>query len=112
MSNKKEKVWLIVQTDVDPEDEEEFNEWYDTEHIPMFLKVPGVLSAKRAKLLDKYSGPKYITIYEYEDDKVAKSKKYQEVLETLWAKKMMGKLKNWSLDFLKEMPDYWDYQYD
>ena len=54
MSNKKEKVWLIVQTDVDPEDEEEFNEWYDTEHIPMFLKVPGVLSAKRAKLL----GPK------------------------------------------------------
>ncbi len=98
--------------DIDPEDEKEFNEWYDTEHIPMFLKVPGVIEAKRAKLVNNYSGPKYITIYKYEDDRVAKSKEYKKVLETPWAKKMMSKLKNWSLDFVKEMPDYWDYQYD
>ncbi|MCL5070777.1 MAG: hypothetical protein M1308_07765 [Actinobacteria bacterium] len=110
--NQKKKVWLIVQMDVDPEYEDEYNKWYDTEHIPMFLKVPGVIGAKRAKLLDPYTGPKYITIYEYADDEVAKSKEYAAVLETPWAKKMMGKLKNWSLDFLKEMPGYWEYQYD
>jgi len=112
MNEEKKKVWLIVQMDVDPEYEDEFNEWYDTEHIPMFLKVPGVISAKRALTMDKYGNPKYITIYEYEDETVAKSIKYQEVLETPWAKKMMGKFKNWSMDFLKEMPGYWDYNYD
>jgi hypothetical protein len=76
------------------------------------MKVPGVLSAKRAKVIGNYSGPRYITVYEYKDETVAKSKEYSEVLETPWAKKMMSKFKNWSLDFLEEMPGYWDYQYD
>ena len=38
---------FIASMDVDPEKEDLFNEVYDTEHVPLLLKVPGVLSAKR-----------------------------------------------------------------
>jgi hypothetical protein len=38
---------FIASMDVDPEKEDLFNEIYDTEHIPLLLKVPGVISAKR-----------------------------------------------------------------
>ena len=40
---------FIASMDVDPEKEDLFNEIYDTEHIPLLLKVPGVISAKRYK---------------------------------------------------------------
>jgi hypothetical protein len=49
-------VILLVRVDVDPDIEEEFNRWYDTDHIPSLLKVPGVLDAKRAKLYIRTCG--------------------------------------------------------
>lgn len=41
------KYILIASMDIDDEKEDLFNEVYDTEHIPLILKVPGVVSAKR-----------------------------------------------------------------
>jgi len=38
---------LAVQMDVDPEQEAEFNDWYNQEHCPMLLSVPGMLGARR-----------------------------------------------------------------
>jgi hypothetical protein len=38
---------FIASMDVAPEKEALFNEVYDAEHIPLLLKVPGVLSAVR-----------------------------------------------------------------
>src|ERR1019366_3439141 len=38
---------LMVVVDVDPEHEEEFNRWYDKEHIPERLAMPGFRSARR-----------------------------------------------------------------
>ena len=40
---------FIASMDVDPAKEALFNELYDTEHVPLLLKVPGVYSAKRYK---------------------------------------------------------------
>ena len=57
------RILLIVQTDVAPEMEEEFNRWYDEEHIPRLLGVPGVIMAKRG--LNTGNGQKYIAIYEH-----------------------------------------------
>lgn len=31
----------IVTTEVDPAWEDEFNRWYDEEHVPALLSVPG-----------------------------------------------------------------------
>ena len=41
---------FCVSMDIDPAKEALFNEVYDTEHIPMISKVPGVVSARRAKM--------------------------------------------------------------
>jgi hypothetical protein len=40
---------FIASMDVDPDKDAVFNEVYDTEHIPLILKVPGVVSARRCQ---------------------------------------------------------------
>ncbi|MGH8722463.1 MAG: hypothetical protein ACREU4_10785, partial [Burkholderiales bacterium] len=44
----KAKYLFIASMDVAPDKEALFNEVYDTEHTPELLKVPGVLSVRRA----------------------------------------------------------------
>lgn len=74
---------FIASMDVDADKDAIFNEVYDTEHIPLLLKVPGVVSAKRCKLepLTMIVGgerktivmegePKYMAIYELESPEV------------------------------------------
>lgn len=65
---------LMVWSDIDPEYEGEFGRWYDEEHLPRLLQVPGFLSAGRYQALK--GGPKYLAIYELEDDNVLRSSAY------------------------------------
>jgi len=44
---KKGRGIFLVYTDVDPTHEEEFNAWYNTEHLPELLSLPGFLDAAR-----------------------------------------------------------------
>lgn len=51
--------------------EDEFNEWYDNQHIPDLLRVPGVVAAQRFRLsgeqLAKAPHPwRYLAVYEIE----------------------------------------------
>ena len=62
---------LMAWTDVDPAHEDEFNRWYDEEHIGRLLEVPGFLSAGRYRALR--GGPKYLAMYELEDHNVLRS---------------------------------------
>jgi len=92
---KSEKhIILIVRTDVMPEMEEEFNRWYNEEHIPRLLKVPGVLSAKRGT--STADGQKYIALYEHESGDVQKTSAYREALETDWSNKIRPYLRNFT----------------
>jgi len=59
---------LMAWCDVVPEREDEFNEWYDREHINKLLTVPGFLSAGRYRALR--GGPKYLAMYEMEEPEV------------------------------------------
>jgi hypothetical protein len=68
---------LMVWTDIDAGHEAEFNRWYDEEHIPRLLQLPGFLSAGRYVALK--GGPKYLAIYELEDHNVLRSAGYLEV---------------------------------
>jgi hypothetical protein len=69
---------LVVMTDIPPEEEERFNHWYDTEHVPERVSVPGVRRARRyvryddapqppAGTVAASRGPKYLVIYELDD---------------------------------------------
>ena len=41
---------LVVTMDVDPEDEAEFNKWYNEQHLPERMEILGYISARRFKL--------------------------------------------------------------
>jgi GrpB-like predicted nucleotidyltransferase (UPF0157 family) len=85
-------ILLIVSTDVAPEMEEEFNRWYNEEHIPRLLRVPGVLWAKRGVNLGE--GQRYIAVYEHESVEVQKTAAYRDALETDWTHKIRPYLHN------------------
>jgi len=48
--------------------EEEFNDWYNTVYIPGYLRVPGVIRARRFLAIE--AQPKYLTVYEFENARV------------------------------------------
>ncbi len=50
--------------------ERDFNTWYDTQHLPDMLKIPGFISAERFTLAGQ--GPfGFLAIYELETDDLA-----------------------------------------
>ena len=65
------KFLMVVQTRARQGRDDEFNEWYDKEHLEHMRSVPGVVSAKRFDLLTnspyKPNNP-YLTLYELEAD--------------------------------------------
>src|SRR5438477_336271 len=52
---------LIAAMDFSSVAEDEFNDWYDTEHIPELSRVPGVLCARRFRTAG--GSPKYMALY-------------------------------------------------
>ena len=95
--NLPQHILLIVRTDVAPEMEEEFNRWYNEEHIPLLLLVPGILWAKRG--VNAGEGQKYIAVYEHESGEVQKTPAYRNALDTDWAHKIRPYLR----DFKREI---------
>lgn len=90
----KAKFIFTVSMDVDADKEAIFNEVYDTEHIPLILKVPGVVSARRYKMgpLSMFLGgekktivmdnePAYMAIYELESPDVLMSEAWAKAVE-------------------------------
>lgn len=82
----KARYLFIASMDVDPAKEDLFNEVYDTEHVPLLLEVPGVLSVMRStreplrlaiaggvKTVTAEGEPKYSAIYELESAEVLTS---------------------------------------
>src|SRR5207244_112971 len=74
MTKKGNGIFLVF-TDVDPKHEEEFNAWYDTEHLGDLLKLPGFLDAGR--YVAAKGGPKYLAVYELASADALKSAEFQ-----------------------------------
>ena len=88
MANKRGTGLLMVWVDVPADVEEEFNRWYNEEHIAERLSVPGFLSAARYMAVS--GGPKYLAMYELESPAVLESQAYKRVRDnpTEWTKRM------------------------
>jgi hypothetical protein len=88
MPNKKGTGLLMVWVDVQPDKEEEFNRWYNEEHLAERLSIPGILSAARYEAVS--SGPKHLACYELESAEVTRSPEYRKFREnpTEWTKRM------------------------
>ncbi|MGE0876318.1 MAG: hypothetical protein AB7O31_16775 [Burkholderiales bacterium] len=85
---------LTVSMDVDADKEALFNEVYDTEHVPLLLKVPGVLAVTRLKMepLAMFIGgekktivaegePSYMAVYEIESPAVLTGEGWAKAVE-------------------------------
>jgi hypothetical protein len=73
--------------------EEEFNAWYDSEHIPERLAVPGVLTAIRFGSVGAAT-PKYLAMYDLESESVLESDAYRRVAgnnSSPWTKRVTGR---------------------
>ena len=91
---KKAKYLFIASMDIDADKEALFNEVYDTEHVPELLKVPGVLSVRRAvrepltmfiggekKSIVAEGEPKYSAYYELESAEVLTGQAWAKAVE-------------------------------
>lgn len=69
------KYILVAMTNPVEGREDEYNDWYNNQHLQDVVKAPGVVAAQRYVLCEKqrYPGPysfKYLAIYEIEADDV------------------------------------------
>jgi hypothetical protein len=71
---------LVVHTDVDPAHEDEFNTWYNDDHVPALIGQPGFIRARRYVAVE--GQPKYLAIYEFEREENRKTPEYQKVRGT------------------------------
>ena len=69
---------LVVTMDVDEADEAEFNEWYNEQHLPERMAIPGYVSARRFKLEDGNNALKYLCIWEMVDGSPLQSEMYKD----------------------------------
>ena len=80
---------LLFMTDIDPPHESEFHRWYEEEHIPERMAIPGFLTARRFQALE--GSPKYLAIYDLESPEVLRSPDYQRMIgpgKTPWTRRM------------------------
>ena len=90
--------WMyIVHTDIPDHIVDEYNAWYDKEHLPRCANIPGVLRARRFAAHACTSGtiaPRYLTAYEMTGASVWESPAAQLARKTPWTEKMRALFSN------------------
>lgn len=85
---------LIVSMDVDPDKEDLFNEVYDSEHVPLLSRVPGVGAITRCRVeplrmafggeirdIDPGAEPRYAAYYELDGPEVLTGAEWAEAVD-------------------------------
>ena len=86
---------LLIAMNVAPEQEHEFNEWYNTEHLPQLGAVPGVLAARRYR--GTGATQRYAAIYHFANPDVPNSAAWKTAANTPWTERMRPNFR----DFLR-----------
>ena len=77
---------LLIAMNVAPEHEAEFNEWYNTEHIPALGGVKGTLSARRYR--GTGATQRYTALYHLASSEVPYSSEWKSAANTAWTERM------------------------
>jgi hypothetical protein len=94
---------LLTLTEPPPAMEEEFNAWYDQEHLAERLAIPGFRSATRWVADVPPGAGKYLATYELDSVGVLSSKEYLARFQnqTPWSRRCLGKavvFKRWACE--------------
>ena len=81
---------LINAMNVTPEHEADFNDWYDSEHLPALAAVPGVLAAHRYRGRDQGQGdaPRYAALYYLANADVANGPAWKAAAASPWTDRL------------------------
>jgi hypothetical protein len=86
--------WLyIVHTDIPPEIVTDYNAWYDEEHLPRLVTVPGVVRARRY-VADEGVSPRYLTAYDLSIRDAFESSEGLKARKTPWTERMRSLFQN------------------
>jgi hypothetical protein len=89
-----------------PAMEEEFNDWYDLEHVPQMRAVPGIDTATRFVAIEGW--PRYLAIYDLSEFAVLRSAEYRAMTGsgfTPWSRRNLARVKGWQrLTFKQQSP--------
>jgi hypothetical protein len=91
---KKNKGFLMVSMEPTPAYDEEFNDWYDMEHIPERTRIPGFESGRRFVCLNGW--PRYLSMYDLKTIDVLESPAYKKASWngfSAWTKRMLTKVR-------------------
>ncbi len=87
-------VGLLLATMEPPANiEEEFQDWYDSEHFPERQGCPGFLTAHRFVCVDGW--PRYLAMYDLEDVEVLRGDGYRKIAHakySAWTHRIMSKV--------------------
>ncbi len=91
--------WMyIVHTDIPDHIVNEYNAWYDSEHLPRCAAIPGVLRARRYAATGicggHADGPRYLTAYELAGPDIWESPAALQARRTPWTEKMRSLFSN------------------
>jgi len=88
------KGFLMVSMEPPPQYDEEFNDWYDMEHIPERSRIPGFETARRFVCVSGW--PKYLSFYDLAEIGVLESEPYKKASWggfSAWTKRMLPKVR-------------------
>jgi len=77
---------ILVSMNVEPDREEEFNDWYNMEHIPHFNRLPGVIAARRFRAIE--GNPRYVALYHVETTDIYATPGWMAANEAPWILRM------------------------
>jgi hypothetical protein len=81
---------LVSAMNVAPAHEAEFNEWYETEHLPRLSRIPGVICARR--FTSPGAGHKYVATYHLTSPDICESSAWKSASSTPWMQKLVPHL--------------------
>jgi hypothetical protein len=79
--------------DVEPELEPELQHWYNDEHIPELMQIPGFLRARRFSAVWEGT-PRHLAVFDLESPDVLKSREYLELPVTPLRQRLRPHFKN------------------
>lgn len=78
---------LMNVMDIDPAHEDEFNEWYDAEHMPRLADVPGFILGRRFRAIGGAT-PRYAAIYHLAERGTCQTPVWTAAATTPWTLRM------------------------
>lgn len=86
---------LVNAMNVTPQAEDDFNAWYDGEHLPALAAVPGTLAARRYVSSEAGGGThRYVAVYHLASSDVARSEAWRHAIDTPWSERVRPHFRN------------------